>query len=243
MTERIDDDRCLAFDEDLSAWIDGELPPSRAGELDAHVARCAACRRRTELLRTIDAGLQTLDGDTDPARIARIHEAIAARIHGDVVPLPAARRTPPRTRRWAAPLLAGAIGAAAAASLVLLVRPAPAPEVVARERVVAVRDFPSAPSAVPPELLAPKQKNVDAFAKSGASAVDAAAPGSLPPTPLELDSARDLEMVERISGLSEAERRKLDRNLARWETLSPEEREKLRAQWRPAAAEAPAPTH
>jgi hypothetical protein len=241
MSERIDDG-CLAFEEDLSAWIDGELPLPRAAALDAHVDACAACRRRAELLRAIDADLSRLDASTDPARIARIHDGIAARIHGDVVPLPAARRTPPRTRRWAAPLLAGAIGAAAAASLVLLVRPAPAPEAAVRERLVAARDFTSAPSAVPPELLSPKQKSVDAFAKSGAPAVDDAFPGTLPASPLEVDSARDLEMIERISSLSEAERRKLDRNLARWELLSPEERDHLRAQWRPAAAES-IPTH
>jgi len=240
MTERIDDG-CLAFEEDLSAWIDGELPLPRAAALDAHADACAACRRRAELLRAVDADLLRLDADTDPARIARIHESIAARIHGDVVPLHAARRTPPRTRRWAAPLLAGAIGAAAAAALVSLVRPPPVSETVAREheRLVAARDFTSGASAVPPELLAPKPKGVDAFAKSGAPAVDEAVPGAPPASPLELDSARDLEMVERISSLSEAERRKLDRNLARWETLSPDERDHLRAQWRPAEAGVP----
>ncbi len=235
MNERTDD-RCPAFEEDLSAWIDGELPPPRAAQLVAHVASCGACTDRVAALRAIDAGLQSLDAGTDPARIARIHEAIAARIHGDVVvALPAARRAPPRTRRWAAPLLAGAVGAAAAATLVLLVRPPPAPEPTARERIAAARDLAPPPAAPPAELLArTTQTGVEAFAKQGAAAVDDAAAGTQLATPLELDSARDLDMVERISSLSEAERRKLDRNLARWEAMPPEERETVRAQWRPA---------
>jgi anti-sigma factor RsiW len=243
MTERTDD-RCPGFEEDLSAWMDGELPPPRAAQLVAHVASCGACADRVAALRAVDAGLQSLDAGTDPARIARIHEAIAARIHGDVVvALPAARRAPPRTRRWAAPLLAGAIGAAAAATLVLLVRPTPAPETIAREHLAAARELAPPPAAPPAELLArTTQSGVEAFAKKGAAAVDEGATGAQPPSRLELDSARDLEMIERISSLSEAERRKLDRNLARWEAMSPEEREKQRAQWRPAAEPAVVPT-
>ena len=240
MNERTDD-RCPAFEDDLSAWIDGELAPARADELVVHVAECAACRRRTEALRAIDVGLQSLDSGTDPARIARIHEAVTARIHGDATVVPLTPRTPPRTRRWVAPLVSGALSAAAAAALLLLVRPAPTPESFARERIAAARDLATAPAAAPSELLAMKQNGVDAFAKGGAAAVDDAAPGSPPTAPLELDSARDLEMIERISALSEAERRKLDRNLARWEAMSPDEREHLRAQWRPAAVE-PVPT-
>src|SRR5262249_60388108 len=129
-------------------------------------------------------------------RLARPRQASPAPSAGDALaPPPPGRRAPPRTRRWAAPLLAGAIGAAAAATLVLLLRPSPAPETIARERFAA-RDFASAPSAVPPELLTPKQKGVETFAKSGAPAADEAVPGSPPRPPLALAPAADLHMAE-----------------------------------------------
>ncbi|RIL07694.1 MAG: anti-sigma factor, partial [Proteobacteria bacterium] len=37
---------CQAFEDDLSALLDGELGAARAAEVEAHVARCAACARR-----------------------------------------------------------------------------------------------------------------------------------------------------------------------------------------------------
>jgi hypothetical protein len=37
--------------EDLSAWIDGELPPERRAAVERHLAGCAACRAELESLR------------------------------------------------------------------------------------------------------------------------------------------------------------------------------------------------
>ncbi len=46
---------CDNFSSDLSALVDGELPPARRAEVEAHVAGCAKCRQRvTELRRLVD---------------------------------------------------------------------------------------------------------------------------------------------------------------------------------------------
>lgn len=48
--------------EHVSEWIgayhDGELPPGRAAEIEAHLEGCAACRRELEELRVLSALLQ-----------------------------------------------------------------------------------------------------------------------------------------------------------------------------------------
>ncbi|MBK8915626.1 MAG: zf-HC2 domain-containing protein [Phycisphaerales bacterium] len=43
--------RCSGFEADLSAWLDGELPPQREAELRAHLDDCHACRALAEDLR------------------------------------------------------------------------------------------------------------------------------------------------------------------------------------------------
>ena len=41
---------CEAIERELSAWIDGELTPTEAARVSAHVSSCATCERRCSLL-------------------------------------------------------------------------------------------------------------------------------------------------------------------------------------------------
>src|SRR5215212_941917 len=45
---------------DLSAYVDGELPPSRSSRVEAHVAACEVCRETLEGLRATRALLAAL---------------------------------------------------------------------------------------------------------------------------------------------------------------------------------------
>ncbi len=49
-----------AFEDELTAWVDGELPPSRAEQVREHLAGCASCRATEALLRRTVARLATL---------------------------------------------------------------------------------------------------------------------------------------------------------------------------------------
>jgi anti-sigma factor RsiW len=40
-----------AFEEDLTAYIDGELPPARRSEVEAHLGTCQECQSTEALLR------------------------------------------------------------------------------------------------------------------------------------------------------------------------------------------------
>ncbi len=53
--------RCSTIKQNLTAWIDEELPQAQAERVDLHLARCLACSGEAELLRlSIDAQRQTL---------------------------------------------------------------------------------------------------------------------------------------------------------------------------------------
>ncbi len=60
MSEATTNPVCAACDEDLSAWIDGELAEWRAREIRLHVAACARCRPRVAALRSVDGALRGL---------------------------------------------------------------------------------------------------------------------------------------------------------------------------------------
>ncbi len=51
---------CDNFSADLSALIDGELPPARRAEVEAHVAGCAECRQHVAELRRLVDGVAAL---------------------------------------------------------------------------------------------------------------------------------------------------------------------------------------
>jgi hypothetical protein len=117
---------CMAYDEDLSALLDGELPAGREAELRAHLDVCARCAKRLEELCSVDLALASLPA---PAPAGDLHARLAARIAagtaGEARPRDEALR-PPRRARGAPPAprrraLALGLAAAAAAALLLAV--------------------------------------------------------------------------------------------------------------------------
>ncbi len=130
---------CAACDEDLSAWIDGELDERRTREMSRHVAGCARCRPRSETLHAVDGALRALSdaplSGSEAARLERVRDRLAtwrreeraAEIPLDrpalVVASAGSPRTsapPPQRRRG---LLAKSFAAVAAIALAVLVVP------------------------------------------------------------------------------------------------------------------------
>lgn len=106
-----------ASETELLGLVDGELDPQRAAELERHVASCAACTRRSAGNLEIHDGLA--HPAAEPADQAFVQQVVARLDE----PAPVGRR---RDWRW----IVGASSAAlaAAALVVLFVRPAPPPE-------------------------------------------------------------------------------------------------------------------
>jgi anti-sigma factor RsiW len=77
----------------LSAWLDGELEPAEAREVEAHVAGCESCRRRRELLAAASQAVRGLSPETvsegfdDRLRQRLIAEATARRRRGVRFPM------------------------------------------------------------------------------------------------------------------------------------------------------------
>src|ERR1041384_545756 len=51
---------CEQIQDDLSAYVDGELPPARKPEIHAHVAGCPACQRRVAELEKLASGVAAM---------------------------------------------------------------------------------------------------------------------------------------------------------------------------------------
>jgi hypothetical protein len=73
-------ERCLPFDEDLSALLDGELDAAREVELRSHLASCADCRAHLAALRGVDA---VLHGLAAPVVRAELAARMAARLEAE----------------------------------------------------------------------------------------------------------------------------------------------------------------
>ena len=80
---------CPGF-EDLSAYLDGQLPPRARARLDAHLASCPACAASLADLRTLRTDLQALPDE-------RLGFDLAQVIRGRIEALP------PRTKARRAP--------------------------------------------------------------------------------------------------------------------------------------------
>ena len=116
---------CQVFEEDLSAWIDGELAAPRRAAVEAHLASCRACTARVEALRAVDRALLALP---EPALGAGLGERLAERLAADRgSPGPARLAARRLGRRRFAPALALPVAAAAALALFFLLRPAGPP--------------------------------------------------------------------------------------------------------------------
>lgn len=99
--------------DDLTAYLDGALPPPRRAEVEAHLGGCAACRAERDRL----AAAIALLGQLPPAPVPS--PGFEQRFHARLAAERATARRPLLARlawRWLAPGLAGA---AAAAGVVL----------------------------------------------------------------------------------------------------------------------------
>lgn len=121
----------------IGAWLLGGLEPAEVGEMERHLATCAACRTEAAELEPLVAVLGEVDPEavrpaatTPPAALdARIEAALGAR------PIPLRRR-----RTWVAAVGGLAVGAAAAAALVVAVRPGAVEPAKTPAPVVAIAD-------------------------------------------------------------------------------------------------------
>jgi anti-sigma factor RsiW len=75
---------CHEVRQQLSAWLDHELPETAAAALAVHVEKCAACRQEWLQLQALDAALDNL----------------AAPVPPDLAEKVLARLRPPRRQRW-----------------------------------------------------------------------------------------------------------------------------------------------
>ena len=60
---------CLEVQDNLSAWLDGELAPEVMMQVERHLEGCAGCRRELALLTALDQALGSSDGP-GPRRVA-----------------------------------------------------------------------------------------------------------------------------------------------------------------------------
>jgi len=199
---------CLAYDEELSALIDGELSVEREAEVRAHLDACARCRSQVEALCNVDLTLASAELPEVPAEL---RQRLAARIAHDAAERGAApRRAPPRRalRRLAAPAAGLAAAAALALALYATLRPAPTPDVPAliagpepRSEVVEL------PVAADPEP-APLELAEEPVPVPGEAELDALPEEELAVL-MELDTIQDydvianLDLLERFLDLEE----------------------------------------
>lgn len=85
---------CQAVQEQLSAWLDGELSEAAGAMLSAHLEGCAACREEWRQVKALDDALGNLAAPV-PLGLA---EKVAAKI-----------RRPRRRSRWQSAALAACL--------------------------------------------------------------------------------------------------------------------------------------
>ena len=69
---------CQDIQPDLSAYVDGELAPSRRAEIETHVASCSRCQRELAGLKTLAAGVAALPRlQPAPRFLAEVRRKIA----------------------------------------------------------------------------------------------------------------------------------------------------------------------
>jgi anti-sigma factor RsiW len=179
---------CLAFDEDLSAWIDAELAAPRRAAVEAHLASCSACTARVEQLRAVDRVLRALPA---PAVAADLRERLDERLSGARAPAaPATHSAAARARRRFAPALALPLAAAAALALYLAL-PATHPEEAAEvedaaEVEGAARSVPVARAPELPGPPVPAEGELEALDPEALAVV------------IELDTIEDLPVIANL---------------------------------------------
>lgn len=108
------------FEEDLTAYVDGELAPARRAQVEAHLGTCAGCRSTEALLRGAVVRLAGLP-DFSPAPSPATRRAVLAKL--DALPPSWWERL---KALWRPAVLLPSAGLAAALAVALLmVRPGP----------------------------------------------------------------------------------------------------------------------
>jgi len=103
---------CRRVDKRLGAYLDRELPPSKAAKVGAHLASCEACRHKYDSLRRLQA---LLAGLPDPAVPEDFVLRVLAQARRDLRPTSLAKKPAFAMRPW--PSLAHAAALAAAVFL------------------------------------------------------------------------------------------------------------------------------
>ena len=99
---------CEAIAEDLTAFVDGELPEAERAPIDAHVAGCLSCRREIERITKVNAlvaGLQRIEPSPEFEDRLRRRLATGAAADGAAT---GTRRRAWRPALWGVPALAAA---------------------------------------------------------------------------------------------------------------------------------------
>lgn len=102
-----------AFEDDLTAYLDGELPPARRAEMEAHLGTCEGCQKTEALLRRSLASLAALPEFKPSADTRR---AVLAKV--DALPLPLRERLKALLRPS---VLVPSMGLAAALGLAVII--------------------------------------------------------------------------------------------------------------------------
>jgi len=103
-----------AFEEDLTAYVDGELPAARAKEVEGHLTSCASCRATEGLLRRTVAQLDALPAPAF-APTPRLRRELMERLEEPDNVLVA------KVKAWLRPrVLVPSLGAMAAAALAVV---------------------------------------------------------------------------------------------------------------------------
>ncbi len=104
------------FQEKLSEWLDDELDASMSAAVAAHVGACPSCGREAELLRRLGPALFVSPAPADPRATEAFVARVMARVEEGEVSF---------WERFAARVLAPALGLALAGLVFTIVLPGP----------------------------------------------------------------------------------------------------------------------
>ena len=77
-SRKVPPDDCIRFSASIAAYVDGELDPAHAVDMETHVVGCATCAERVALIRAMRQSLKRVAARTCPAALrARIAAAVA----------------------------------------------------------------------------------------------------------------------------------------------------------------------
>jgi len=137
---------CRVYEEQLSAYLDGELPAARAARLEAHLRVCPHCRGELNALIGIAEHIRAA------SRQLEVSQEFDRRVLRAVGYLRVTGRQQVRRRSLVRPVvgLIAAMLALLGMAWHLLTRP-PAPRPASEPALVAPAAVPSAPPIAPPE--------------------------------------------------------------------------------------------